>query len=888
MCFDFDMRIGIFFGGSSLEREVSFAGGRTVFDNLDKKLFKPVPVFVDSTGNFILLDWQYIYKGSIRDFYPPLQTAEDIPYYVESLGTISEEQYRELASKVGKLIYPHEFARYFDFAFLALHGPQGEDGSIQGLLEWYGIPYSGSGIYPSSFGIDKSLQKVQFSNSGYKQPKFLILDKKSFLDRNFDKDAFSKKVVREIGFPVVVKPSRQGSSVGVSVVKSPDLLNEALEKAFFLDTVTYADWSSFSEKQKQYYVAQRVDVRTGFGMPVENINTGEIIYHPRFLIQYLDNSLSEMCPKITFQPVNHENCVIIEKFIHGQEFSCIVVEDAEGNPVALPPTQIIKAEEFFDYRSKYLPGMAHKITPIRVSDELVEAVCKACEKIFRDFGFEVYARIDGFLADNGDIFLNDPNTTSGMMPSSFFFHQAAEIGLNPTQFITYIIRTSLLVRMRSAKNTPKIRVLISDLDNNLSEMISARTKKIRIGVIMGGYSSERHISLESGRNVYEKLFSSAKYDPVPIFLSGDIDNLHMHIIPINYLLKDNADDVAQKVNQQELDNKILEKIKEKSKSITAYYANRAIFSPVRITFEDLKNLVDKVFIALHGRPGEDGYLQSILEKYSIPYNGSGPKSASITIDKFKTNEILKRNGIKVAKHKMAFKCDWLKDRAAFFSQIESEFSYPFIAKPYDDGCSTGVRKINNLEQLISYSRLIFRENSLLDENAAKILGLKPNEEFPSKDAFLVEELISKGDAEHFLEITGGFLVRIRDGKKEFEMFEPSEVLVSQDILSLEEKFLAGEGQNITPARYSADPVRQNQISKTVKNTLQRAAEILEIEGYARIDAFVKIYPDDVEIYIIEVNSLPGMTPATVIFHQAALAGYTPYEFIDQILTYTRQ
>ncbi|MFQ3576802.1 MAG: hypothetical protein SNJ77_10245, partial [Cytophagales bacterium] len=60
------MKVGIFFGGQSREREVSFAGGRTVYDNLDKTLFEPIPVFVDSLGRFVLLEWQFLYKGSIR------------------------------------------------------------------------------------------------------------------------------------------------------------------------------------------------------------------------------------------------------------------------------------------------------------------------------------------------------------------------------------------------------------------------------------------------------------------------------------------------------------------------------------------------------------------------------------------------------------------------------------------------------------------------------------------------------------------------------------------------------------------------------------------------------------------------------------------------------
>jgi D-alanine-D-alanine ligase-like ATP-grasp enzyme len=72
------IRIGIFFGGASREREVSFAGGRTVYDNLDKSLFDAVPIFVDSFNNFILLDWKYIYKGSIRQL--PIYNSSNYLY----------------------------------------------------------------------------------------------------------------------------------------------------------------------------------------------------------------------------------------------------------------------------------------------------------------------------------------------------------------------------------------------------------------------------------------------------------------------------------------------------------------------------------------------------------------------------------------------------------------------------------------------------------------------------------------------------------------------------------------------------------------------------------------------------------------------------------------
>jgi D-alanine-D-alanine ligase len=111
-------------------------------------------------------------------------------------------------------------------------------------------------------------------------------------------------------------------------------------------------------------------------------------------------------------------------------------------------------------------------------------------------------------------------------------------------------------------------------------------------------------------------------------------------------------------------------------------------------------------------------------------------------------------------------------------------------------------------------------------------------------------------------------------------------LADGEILTLEEKFLAGQGQNITPARYAKGVDDRQKISEQVKQTLAAAAKVLGINGYCRIDAFVRVYSDcRIEIIFIEVNSLPGMTPATCIFHQAAINNYKPYEFIDKILDF---
>jgi len=292
-----------------------------------------------------------------------------------------------------------------------------------------------------------------------------------------------------------------------------------------------------------------------------------------------------------------------------------------------------------------------------------------------------------------------------------------------------------------------------------------------------------------------------------------------------------------------------------------------------------------VFIALHGRPGEDGTVQKELIKLKIPFNGSGVDSSKITINKYDTNELLKKNGIRVAEHMLVYMDKWKKDKAAVIKQVE-KIGYPLIAKPADDGCSSAVKKIKTQDDLINYAEGVFRVADLMDALLTEKLGLKPKEEFPRKAYFLVEKFVEKDNAKHFLEVTGGMLTHYKKGKLQYEMFEPSETLAEGEILSLEEKFLAGQGQNITPSRFSKNAKAQQEISKKVQDELKKTAKVLNVEGYCRIDAFVKIFDKNrVEVVIIEINSLPGMTPATAIFHQCALNGYKPYEFIDKIIDF---
>jgi D-alanine-D-alanine ligase len=915
-------KVGIFFGGPSREREISFAGGRTVYDNLDKELFEPVPIFVDSFRRWYLLDWQYLYRGTIRDFFPPIADAPKSAFgfqvYQESLGPLSELELEAMGRKIGRRIRRHELPELIEVAFLALHGEYGEDGQLQRELEYAGIPYTGSGVAASEIGMDKAIQKELMVAKGFASPALLVIKKDDFDGKRVE-DHFAA-CEREIGWPMVIRPARQGSSIGVAIIEEADgieAFERAVNAALFREVLLLSEYAARDAYERLEYVRFLSDLRDGIAFPMD-ATLGDhtlTLYTPDELHAYLEkavnaNASNERQPTkpqdhnttILFAGHQSETSVIVEAFITGKEFSTIVVRTDDGKVVALPPTEIVKpSSELFDYRSKYMPGRSRKITPIELPTDRIQAIRGECERLFIELGFHVYARIDGFHTPGGGIYLNDPNTTSGMMPSSFFFHQAAEIGLNPSQFLTFIIRQSLRERGMQSEEVEAMEVATTigaQLDEAIDTKRSGATTKESIAVLLGGTNFERHISVESGRNVYEKLSSSEHYRPIPVFLSAATSPIpggkgpgvgySLHQLPINLLLKDNADDIRDKLAKP-AEHAVITDIRKACAAITRRYADLdVVFQARKIEWSELPGVADGVFIALHGRPGEDGQVQALLEPLKLYYNGSGIASSQITINKFDTLQTLREAGLPVTEQWLATAGEFYKDEYAFYDKVENLFGYPLIAKPVDDGCSSAVKLIKQRNELHAYCHLTFQPSTLVEKHARQVMKVGLKDEWPEgKSNILFEGAIGAEGANRFLEITGGMLSHYGvDGKVRYENFEPSETLAGGEVLSLEEKFLAGEGQNLTPARLATDDYSYDYVAGQVKADLERAARACQVEGYCRIDAFVRVWPDGrVQTVPIEINSLPGMTPATAIFHQAAIAGYQPADFIGQILAF---
>lgn len=556
------MRIGIFFGGPSREREISFAGGKTAFEYLDKSLFEPVPVFVDSFGRFILLQNELMYSTEIRDFYPAPGVQKDgFKTYIESFPELAVAG---VPVETGKLIAPSEFKDYFDFVFLAMHGPDCEDGAIQGLLEWYKIPYSGPGLMGSAVGIDKILQNEMIALVNGQEKKSWTLKYSQWVPNDYP--LLFQVLKKHLGLPLVIKAPHQGSSIGVAIVKD-DSLEEfvsAVNQCFFQIELNAETWKELDEAEKLAWGQKIANLDEGIGFPV--VLGGKTIYHPTTLISELEIYFSEGNNHALLSSSNAEDQVLVEEFVNGQEFSCGCIQFDDGSPLALPPSEVIKMVKVFDFNAKYKPGASRKRTPVDTTLEKNQEIQQVIASVFQQLGINACVRIDGFLTENGTILLHDPNTIPGMSPTSFIFKQMAEIGLNVTQALTYLVRQSLRERIRTGKQTWALRALLETLDKQIAASI---TKAKPVEHIVFDPTDEAYLE---ARRRYGLLNAGGKVTPVPVLKAADG---RFYKLPNPLMFKEYVSDVEELLHAER--HPLLIETSQRAAALTAFFAGEVSY-----------------------------------------------------------------------------------------------------------------------------------------------------------------------------------------------------------------------------------------------------------------------------------------------------------------------
>ena len=212
------MKLGVIFGGMSTEHDVSIVSGSSLLKKLNKEKYDITPIYITKNG-----DW-FLYTKNINEI---------------DILKIGEEP-----SELEKLANPMETLKSMDVVFPVLHGLYGEDGTIQGLFELIKKPYVGCKVLSSSIGMDKIYSKTIFKAAGINIAPYVYLkrinDKFILVNKHFDEEILSleelsSKIEEEISYPIFIKPSRQGSSVGISKAHNSKELISGIIDAFNYD-----------------------------------------------------------------------------------------------------------------------------------------------------------------------------------------------------------------------------------------------------------------------------------------------------------------------------------------------------------------------------------------------------------------------------------------------------------------------------------------------------------------------------------------------------------------------------------------------------------------------------------------------------------------------------
>ena len=222
------LRVGIIYGGRSGEHEVSIASAAAVVQNLDKQRYEAIPIRIEKDGRWIIADRLPV-SASAAEVIEQSRT-----HAAHRLGRGGREAHLlahpgdEQIMTIERGDTPSITGLALDVVFPVLHGPYGEDGTVQGLLELANIPYVGAGVLSSAVGMDKAMAKLVFAARGLPQANYLVVLRREW---NAARAAMTADVTSTLGYPVFVKPANLGSSVGISKVKREADLAAAIDLA---------------------------------------------------------------------------------------------------------------------------------------------------------------------------------------------------------------------------------------------------------------------------------------------------------------------------------------------------------------------------------------------------------------------------------------------------------------------------------------------------------------------------------------------------------------------------------------------------------------------------------------------------------------------------------
>ena len=581
--------------------------------------------------------------------------------------------------------------------------------------------------------------------------------------------------------------------------------------------------------------------------------------------------------------------MIVQPFYSGMELTVTLVETENGTIVSLPPTatkMLHGTDTIFSYRDKYLPSYStHNTTPAPIPVAHLADIAAQTKAMFRHFGMSDCVRLDGWYDPERGFICNDVNPMTGLEQSSFFFKQAACCGASHADILQTLVRSAC-----ARQNMTHLTTYLST---------SAATQNLPVPVLFGGSSTERQVSVLSGSNVWLKLMRADNLTPQAFFLdqSNQVWRLP-YVLALHHTVEEIEADIAR---YQSIPSDLQDYILALSDNLLIPDLQRPFqyhLRPLSLTaFLDLcQEQYPFVFLGLHGGIGEDGTIQQMLSSRNLAFNGSLADASQLCMDKKATRDCIRQANIQ---HVISPKQACID--AATFVQSEqphtlslwntlcqdTEHDGPFIIKPMKDGCSSGIVRINDVTDLRTYCRLVTERATTIPANTfhdqPQPISLSSN-----PDAMLVEPYIVTDDVRvtnqtlHHVAKTGWLelTVVVRQQGNQMAAFTPSITVSESAVLSVEEKFQGGTGINLTPPPENL--LTQQDVS-LIQDLVVQCATALGLSQYARLDVFFHRVLK--EMIVIEANTLPALTPSTVLYQQALTETppVRPGQFLQQLV-----
>jgi D-alanine-D-alanine ligase len=368
------IRVAVVFGGRGPEHQVSCMGGGNLLAAIDRSRYEIIPVGITTEGNWVLVadapERLAVTDGTLPTVAAVAEPGADVVPW--STGEV-------VATAPAQI--PHLFGAV-DVVMPVLHGPYGEDGTIQGLLEMAGVRYVGAGVLASAVSMDKEYMKLIFAARGLPVGPYVVVRERDWPDVLAEPSSVEAKRVLEdidaLGWPLFVKPARGGSSIGTSKAHTMEELRAAITTARQYDPKVLVE-AAIDAVEVEVSVLEGID-----GAPPDTSVPGQLM--------------------------------------------------------------IDGGEDFYDFEAKYLDAASGMAIPAPIPDAALAEIRRHAAAAFEAVSCEGLARVDFFYTRRGEILVNEINTMPGLSPTSGFQKMWDASGLPFAQLVDRLLQTALKKR----------------------------------------------------------------------------------------------------------------------------------------------------------------------------------------------------------------------------------------------------------------------------------------------------------------------------------------------------------------------------------------------------------------------------------------------------------